>query len=548
TESIRQHLVNVKHPALEMWDITLDSPELIEQDSAKASQPAAVAVEQPAVPDTTVKPSVTVLKTNGDKPAVEPEKPTALPSVPVQQIPVPTAATLGGDGVQQMFSAIQQLQQAAAACAPSGGTPQEQMAALQMSTAVSLMSAAANMMLMNTLALQQPQTAVASATPLAAPTVTSIPAEQSEAVSKSIEPVVEEPVAPVVGSIRPPQGCQTAALASPAPMVERVIESASIVLPTSFKVPAETYAIPIGTVTIGGSGTRTSAITIGGSTALPFRHFEGSVGNKQVVAMEVFDKLPRNYPEALKQVYADVLNDPAVMAKYLVNEIGADAISIRLESAHPDSGDTRPADAAKTVESILQAVGVPIIVTGPSHFEKNNAVMKEIAGAFPKENLLLNWTETDNYKTIAASAMGYNHCVVAQTPIDVNMAKQLNILMTNMGVSADKIVIDAMTGAIGYGLEYTYSVMERIRTSAFTGDAMLAFPMLGTPGFEVAKTKESKAPAADFPLWGPESERGALLEIATAMSLLNAGADMLILYHPIAAKTIKSKIDEMNAV
>lgn len=186
------------------------------------------------------------------------------------------------------------------------------------------------------------------------------------------------------------------------------------------------------------------------------------------------------------------------------------------------------------------------MVTGPSHYEKNNSVMKQVASAFAGENLLLNWMETDNYKTITAAAMGYNHCVVTQTPIDVNMAKQLNILTTNMGLAPEKIVIDALTGALGYGLEYTYSVMERIRTAAFTGDSMLAMPMLCTPGYEVAKMKESKAPQSVYKLWGPENERGALLEIATAMSLLNAGADLLVLYHPLSARTVKQKITEMT--
>jgi acetyl-CoA decarbonylase/synthase complex subunit delta len=142
--------------------------------------------------------------------------------------------------------------------------------------------------------------------------------------------------------------------------------------------------------------------------------------------------------------------------------------------------------------------------------------------------------------------MGYNHCVVTQTPIDVNMAKQLNILVTNMGLAPEKIITDSLTGALGYGLEYTYSVMERIRTAAFAGDGMLAMPLLGTPGYEVAKTKESKAPQSAFKLWGPEQERGALLEIATAMSLLNAGVDLLIMYHPTAVKTVQRKIAEMT--
>ena len=141
--------------------------------------------------------------------------------------------------------------------------------------------------------------------------------------------------------------------------------------------------------------------------------------------------------------------------------------------------------------------------------------MKHIASTFAGENLLLNWVETDNYKTIAATVMAYGHCVVAQTPIDVNMCKQLNILLTTMGVRPDHILVDPLTGALGYGLEYTYSVMERIRSSAFTGDPMLAMPMIVNTGFEVSKVKESRAPRKDFPLWGSEDEREALLEIAT---------------------------------
>ncbi|MEN6357651.1 MAG: acetyl-CoA decarbonylase/synthase complex subunit alpha/beta [Armatimonadota bacterium] len=323
-------------------------------------------------------------------------------------------------------------------------------------------------------------------------------------------------------------------------------QSAKIVMPGKFSVPGESVNMQVRTVTLGGSGTRTSAVTIGGASAFPFRHFEGDTGCRQVVAMEVFDQVSPKLPESMHEAYGSLLENPAEMAKYCVEELGAEAISVRLDGTHPDNGDKSPDEAAKVVESVLKAVGVPIIVTGPGNYDKMNDVMKQIAGAFAGENLLLNWAETDNYKTLTAAAMGYGHCVVSQTPIDVNMAKQLNILMTNMGIAPEKIMIDALTGAIGYGLEYTYSVMERIRTSAFTGDAMLAMPMLGTPGSEVAKTKESKAPQQTFPLWGSAAGRGALLEIATAMSLLNAGADLLIMYHPIAAKTVKNKIAEMN--
>jgi acetyl-CoA synthase len=335
------------------------------------------------------------------------------------------------------------------------------------------------------------------------------------------------------------------AAAPPLAGTEKTFASAAIVLPNSVTLTPEKANAAIRTVTLGGTGTRTSAVTIGGAEVLPFRHFEGNVGRKPVVAMEVLDAPPKSYPDLLRNAYGDLLKDPAAMARYLVEKLGAEVISVRLATAHPDNGDISPQAAGDIVKEVLSAVGVPVIVTGCSHYEKNNTLMKHIASTFAGENLLLNWVETDNYKTIAATVMAYGHCVVAQTPIDVNMCKQLNILLTSMGVSADRIVIDPLTSALGYGLEYTYSVMERIRTSAFTGDPMLAMPMIVNPGFEVSKVKESRAPRKDFPLWGKEEEREALLEIAAAMSYLNAGADLLVVYHPLAAQTLKLKIDEM---
>jgi len=168
--------------------------------------------------------------------------------------------------------------------------------------------------------------------------------------------------------------------------------------------------------------------------------------------------------------------------------------------------------------------------------------MKTIAQGCAGENLLLNWVETDNYRTIAGAAMAYGHTVVAQSPIDVNMSKQLNILLSNMDIKPEQIVMDPMTGALGYGLEYTYSVMERIRLTAIGGDKMLAGPMILSPGYECAKTKELKADAAQFPAWGDLSKRAALWELATATSFLHAGADILIMYHPEAATAIKNTI------
>ncbi len=315
-----------------------------------------------------------------------------------------------------------------------------------------------------------------------------------------------------------------------------------------FEIPKETNPGKIVEVTIGATaaqgGTRSRSVTIGGATALPFHFFEGLHPHPPAIAMEVFDKIPAKYPDSLREYYADVLDSPAAMARRCVGEFGAELISIRLEGTHPEKGNRSADEAVEVVKSVLAAVDVPLIITGHSHFEKNNEVMKKVCEATAGENCLINYVETNNYKTIAAACLAYHHTLVAQSPIDVNMAKQLNILLTDMNFPQTRLVIDPLTGALGYGLEYTYSIMERIRNDGLAGDRMLAYPMLITPGAECLKVKESRAAERDYPSWGDEKNRGAFWEIATAVSLLLAGADLLIMDHPRAVAVVKKKIAE----
>lgn len=316
-----------------------------------------------------------------------------------------------------------------------------------------------------------------------------------------------------------------------------------------FEIPKESYPGKIGEVTLGATpeqgGSRSHTVTIGGSTSLPFHFFEGNHSHRPVTAMEVFDKVPAKYPESLMNYYKDVLDKPAEMAKRCVEDYGAELISIRLEGTHPEKGNLSAEQASETVQQVLEAVRVPVIISGHSHFEKINQVMKKVCETAAGENCLINYVETDNYKTIAASCIAYNHTLVAQSPIDVNLAKQLNILLNDMNFPHDKIVIDPLTGALGYGLEYTYSIMERIRISGLAGDKMLAYPMLINPGYESSKVKESKSPESSYPKWGDEEIRSACWEIATAMSLVSAGAELLIMYHPKAVEIVKNNIEEM---
>ena len=316
-----------------------------------------------------------------------------------------------------------------------------------------------------------------------------------------------------------------------------------------FEIPKEANPGRITAVTIGATpaegGTRSRTVTIGGSTSLPFHFFEGEQPTPPLVAMEVFDKVPAKYPDPLRECYGEILERPVEMAKVGVDEYGADLISVRLEGTHPEKGNGSAEEAAELVRAVLESVAVPVIVTGHSHFEKINEVMKKVCEAAAGENCLINYVETDNYKTIAAACIAYKHTLVAQTPIDVNLAKQLNILLTDMDFPRERIVIDPLTSTLGYGLEYTYSIMERIRIAGLGGDEMLAFPMLVNPGYESARVKEARAPEADNPQWGDLNLRAAYWEIATAMALLVAGADLLVMHHPEAVRLVKANIAEI---
>ena len=341
-----------------------------------------------------------------------------------------------------------------------------------------------------------------------------------------------------------------------APVVDSIIEATPRITAAerisavkSIDVPKESWDNKVWEVKLGNTkaegGTRGVSYKVGGANCMPFHLWEGEMPNRPLIAMEVFDTVGEKYPPILREIYKDVINDPAAMAKKCVEEYGADIISVRLDSTHPERGNRTAAESVEFVGSILKVVDVPLIITGHNHFDKNNEVMKAIAQAFEGENLLFNWVEQDNYRTIAGAAMAYGHTVVSQSPIDVNIGKQMNILLTNMDLKQEKIIMDPMTSAIGYGIEYTYSVMERIRLTGLGGDKMLCAPLIVSVGQECAKLKEFKADETAFPLWGDLAKRAAMWELSTAVSLLYAGADILIMYHPEAVKATKQTINRL---
>jgi acetyl-CoA decarbonylase/synthase complex subunit delta len=311
----------------------------------------------------------------------------------------------------------------------------------------------------------------------------------------------------------------------------------------AFEIPKQIYSGSIKTVTIGKGD---KAITLGGETSYPFYVFEGVMPHKPRIAMEVWDKDPGE--EWAAPAYAavkDVAKDPVAWAQKCVKE-GADAIALILNSTDPNGDNASAEAAAATAKKVAAAIDVPLIVWGTSNVEKDAEVLPAVAEACGDKPIVIGPVQDKNYKKIGAAALAYGHTVVANSPIDVNLAKQLNILLGQLGVKDTNILVDPTTGGLGYGLEYSYSVMERDRMAALTQeDDKLQLPIINYVGQEVWKVKECRQTNEEAPQLGDQAKRGILMEAITAVDLLLAGSDLLIMRHPEAVKLVKSIIQEL---
>jgi acetyl-CoA decarbonylase/synthase complex subunit delta len=308
-----------------------------------------------------------------------------------------------------------------------------------------------------------------------------------------------------------------------------------------FEIKKESYVGSIKEISIGKGN---SAITVGGETCYPFYTFEGDMPNKPIVAMEIWDMEPEDWAEPVLAHFKDVVANPAAWAKKCVENFGAEAIVLQLKSIDPNDKDASPESAAATVKSILEAIDVPLIVWGCAAPDKDEAVLKLIAEQCEGANLTLGPVEEKNYKGIGAAAMGYGHTLIASSPIDVNLAKQINILLENLGMPMDRLLVDPTTGGLGYGLEYSYSVMERLNMAAMAqGDDKLQFPMINNLGNEVWKCKEAKQSVEEAPLLGDPEKRGIMMEAVGAASYLLSGSNILIMRHPESIRLTKEFID-----
>ena len=311
--------------------------------------------------------------------------------------------------------------------------------------------------------------------------------------------------------------------------------------------PKEKWSTAVSAVTIGATpaegGTRGRTITLGAETTLPFMHFDGDTPNRPVVAMEVLDIAPQDWPDALLEPFRDVVGNPVEWAKKCVEKYGAEMICLKLEGTHPDAGDKSPEETAETVKAILKAVDVPLIIWGCDVDEKDNLVLPMCCEAAKGERCLIGTAKEDNYKTLTASCMADGHSLITESPLDINIAKQVNIMVSEMGFPLDRIVMYPTTGGLGYGIEYAYSIQERGRLAGLSGDKMLSPPVICQIGQEAWRAKEAKATAEEVPQWGSAEERGPMWEAMTAITLLQAGSDLLVMRHPKAIALVKQAID-----
>ena len=301
----------------------------------------------------------------------------------------------------------------------------------------------------------------------------------------------------------------------------------------------EKWSGEVAVVTIGATkqegGSRSRVIKVGGQITLPFLFAEGNLPYKPVIAGEIWDIPPSDWPQELVNAYRDSLKDPFAWAQICTNEQKVELLCVRLQGAHPDFGNKSADAEAKFIEQLLKKVDLPLIIIGCGDDQKDNLVLPAVCEVAKGQRCLIGSAAQDNYKTLAAAVLADGHNIIAESPIDINIAKQLNILISDMSLGLDRIIINPTIGALGYGLEYSYSIMERARLAALAGDKTVASPFICFVGQESWRAKEAKL----------DAEQGIMWEVITATALIQAGADILVMRHPKAIEKINKYIEEL---
>ena len=303
-----------------------------------------------------------------------------------------------------------------------------------------------------------------------------------------------------------------------------------------FKPVPQKFNAKINTLTVG-VGDKT--ITLGGENVLPFYGFDAEIDNAPKVGIEISDLgIDTSFP-ALAEFYAGATTLPEI-AKAAAEKSGADFLAIYLEGAHPDNGDRSVEDTTKLIADIAAVVDLPLVIEGCRSVEKDAKLFEKIADALQGKNVLFLSAREENYKTVAAgAAMAYQQKIGAESAVDINLAKQLNVLISQMGIKAESVAMNLGSAAAGYGFEYVASTIDRVKSAALAqNDNMLQMPIVTPVSSDAWGVKESIVSEDDFPEWGPVEQRGVSMETATAAACLAAGSNAVILRHPQSVATI----------
>jgi len=302
----------------------------------------------------------------------------------------------------------------------------------------------------------------------------------------------------------------------------------------------------ISTVTIGAlkadSGTRGSTVTVGGQSAMPHLSFDGESPNPPVIAAYISDIVP-DWPDFLQKAIGPEIKSPIEWAQKSVEVFGADLVSIKLRGGLAETKDRTPEECARLIETLLKSVDVPLIIWGSGDEARDRLILQECSQAARGENCLLGSATESNYMTMSAICKADKHKLIAEAPVDINIGKQVNILLDDNGFNLDDIVMFQTTAALGYGFDYVYTIMERARAAGLQGDKLMARPQLCDVGEEVWRTKEATVDEEILPGWGIAEKRGAMWEAVCAEGYIQAGADILIMAHPEAMQIIRSTIN-----
>ncbi|ADL07573.1 acetyl-CoA decarbonylase/synthase complex subunit delta [Thermosediminibacter oceani] len=309
----------------------------------------------------------------------------------------------------------------------------------------------------------------------------------------------------------------------------------------TYKKPVQKFSGKIKEITLGEN------LKLGGESVLPFYSFDGDTGNKPAIGLEIWDVYPEDWPTTIMEELGDKAKKPAEWAKFCEEKYKPDFICLRFVGANQDMGDRTPEECAQIAKEVAEAVKLPLVIAGCDSNEKNGKIFTKVAEALADKNYAFLSAVEANYKEVgAAVGLAYGNIVVAESSVDLNLAKQLNILLTQLGVKWEKMLMNPGTSAVGYGFEYVITTMDRIRLAALDqNDTTLQLPMVMPISFDTWKVKESVATEQDAPEWGDREERGIAMEISTAVGVLAAGANAVVLRHPRSLEVVREFINNL---